>query len=904
MLYRYLCIRSRQTAKDKWLAQFAAPAPAIDAWAGVPQKKRFEVDGDRVGETVGFQREESAQRIKSLRDFYRNSENIIQNPILCSLRDAAQASVEFTPFAETSPSAAVQLGELVIEAPDFSTFSIEKCIQLVREYLEHRVPDLKDRKPDPALVRDLKARAADSGYLQEAGPAEHSETEGNDAADSETTDNGAPTGVLFEESHIVDFWQDIAARHELVKELDRPIDTDNLLGFAKDALLSYLRPVVLVDGQHRLQGALAAARERLNDSVVQSEIENQIAEGKASRDVEAEITLREARWLPVSLLMSTDPEEQVFQFVVVNQKAMPIGRALLGTIVSTTLSNDEMGKVAIRLKDAGIQVEESQAITYLARHPASPFYNKIERGMAGDAKNVLQWNVFASLVNIFRHLKGGRLFGQRNDYADLWKDKFLPLSKIVADYENHGCESQAAYWSELDGPWRGVFIAFWTEVCDAFGNIEDPDKHNYWGRPRDSNLFNKISLTILAADFFQFLVETRTQLGATDEVPDLVHSWLENVNQGYFDKDWALTGVKKDSVGIRNQWASLWSEYRKSGGNLPDRRLFRQAKGLQMASGSVADEAHFLTSAFGALDPTWNIWHRQFLERLARLQVPGQLLGSQRTLLRADIREQWARWFVESLADPRCYARERAHYPRIFEDVYGAVQTRFPHFNKPEQMSLASVAARTVLDFVLRLQESQGRQSVSLRERLRLLDFTGNTPRCWICGAAFSEGAVDNFRGRGDGRMSPPLYLDVLKPRGLFSRDLRIEVDHIVSRSHGGSDEVENLALACGWCNRHKSSYSSIYDVEGRPRTPRSSSVRANSLPQPFWTVRLLATVRNCQHPDGCTYSADNSAVTVAPVCENGAMNPMNLSVTCYEHDPYKLFRYQPYRDVREVWNL
>jgi len=418
VFYRYLCIRSRQTARDKWLAQFAAPAPDIDAWAGVPQKKRFEVDGDTVGETVGFQREESPQRIKSLRDFYRNSENIIQNPILCSLRDATEASVEFTPFAETSPGDAVQLGELVIEAPDFSTFSIEKCIQLVREYIEHRVPDLKDREPDPVLVRDLKARAANSGYVPEADSSEHSENEENDTTTStDAMDNGDPTGVLFEESHIVDFWQDVAARHELVKQLDRPIDTDNFLGFAKDALLSYLRPVVLVDGQHRLQGALAAARERLNDSEVQSEIENQIADGKTSRDIEAEITLREARWLPVSLLMSTDPEEQVFQFVVVNQKAMPIGRALLGTIVSTTLSNDEMGKVAIRLKDAGIQVEESQAITYLARHPESPFHNRVERGMAGDARNVLQWNVFASLVSIFRHLKGGKLFGQRNDYG-------------------------------------------------------------------------------------------------------------------------------------------------------------------------------------------------------------------------------------------------------------------------------------------------------------------------------------------------------------------------------------------------------------------------------------------------------------------------------------------------------
>jgi 5-methylcytosine-specific restriction endonuclease McrA len=29
-------------------------------------------------------------------------------------------------------------------------------------------------------------------------------------------------------------------------------------------------------------------------------------------------------------------------------------------------------------------------------------------------------------------------------------------------------------------------------------------------------------------------------------------------------------------------------------------------------------------------------------------------------------------------------------------------------------------------------------------------------------------------------------------------------VDHVIAKQHGGGDEVENLALACGFCNRHK----------------------------------------------------------------------------------------------------
>ena len=34
----------------------------------------------------------------------------------------------------------------------------------------------------------------------------------------------------------------------------------------------------------------------------------------------------------------------------------------------------------------------------------------------------------------------------------------------------------------------------------------------------------------------------------------------------------------------------------------------------------------------------------------------------------------------------------------------------------------------------------------------------------------------------------------------------RFQVEHITSRKHGGSSEIDNLALACVFCNRHKGS--------------------------------------------------------------------------------------------------
>ena len=70
------------------LLLFAAPASEIDAWSGVPQKKSFEIGS----ETTGFQREANPKRIEDLTKFFSNSENIVQNPILCATRSVDGAN--------------------------------------------------------------------------------------------------------------------------------------------------------------------------------------------------------------------------------------------------------------------------------------------------------------------------------------------------------------------------------------------------------------------------------------------------------------------------------------------------------------------------------------------------------------------------------------------------------------------------------------------------------------------------------------------------------------------------------------------------------------------------------------------------------------------------------------------
>ena len=77
---------------------------------------------------------------------------------------------------------------------------------------------------------------------------------------------------------------------------------------------------------------------------------------------------------------------------------------------------------------------------------------------------------------------------------------------------------------------------------------------------------------------------------------------------------------------------------------------------------------------------------------------------------------------------------------------------------------------------------------------------------------------------------------------------------------------------------------------------------RGVSVPEPFWTIRVLGVIRRCEHRDGCDRSVDDSPLTVYSAFEGGAMNPVNLLVTCREHDPYGGQRRQPRSVAARVW--
>lgn len=585
--FEYRAIKVKQTKDGPETVLFAASAVDIHQWAGIPRKRT--VDGT---DSAGFQRTYDSKRNDDLVSFFKDTNNTLQNPLMCATNGFQEGYVKFLPDVNEGGNEINQTGVLVVDDGYLDNLTLLQLFGIVKDRLEIRLPHLKAKKPSTSKIAQLKESLVDEPTYEDEELVE--EDDSVEEADEIGNDSAAPQDAIADvtrETMVEAFWEEIATCYEVLQELEAKDglgsrERTDFANYDKDVLLAYARPVVLVDGQHRLLGAVQAAKTvfETNPSAVAAELQNL---GDMSHlEAERVIMRKHARNLPVSLLLSDDPAEHVFQFVVVNQKATPVAKALLGTIISTTLSETELNRVTDRLEAAKIPLDDSRAVTYMATTPASPFYRLVNRGIKNgnggveNTTNLLDWSVLLQLINMFRKLQGGRLEGaiERTDWPKIWADNYLKGSGIVkgASSSKEAMET----WSAIDGPWREVFIKFFTLIRDKFGVTDDPIALNAWSSPRESQLFNKPSLLILSADFFRYLRTQKIQLESAADIEKHFDNWLEKVSPKYFSYRWGhakdgLEGVKKDAPATRKKWTSLWCNYTADPSRLPTAKEFR-----------------------------------------------------------------------------------------------------------------------------------------------------------------------------------------------------------------------------------------------------------------------------------------------------------------------------------------
>lgn len=558
--YRYGAVKLNNGDMQPDLLLFAASAIDIETWAGVPQKKKIEEN-----ETVGFQRALDDRRLNSLSDFFNDQDNVIQNPLLCATREPKS----HIHFEKAIDNGRIATGELVISVPDLDNLKLLPLLEMLIEILESRVPELKGAQVNNELLNKLRRRINSS--LEEITDDEEEEDLERDQEERGVEAPEEYDDVLAsDESHILEFWQEIKARIHLIKECAQE-DCQEFLGFNEEAVKAYLKPIMLVDGQHRLSGAIASAK-YIAEHECQDELVALLENGMDKDQALRQIMAQNSRWLPISLLVTDDPAEQVFQFVIVNQKATPVDKALLATIVSASLSNEELSRISDRLESSGIHLDESRAAVQLIRDEDSPFHGKVQRGLSEES-DVLAYNVFLTLTKAFRNLRGAQYFHdeKNKDWAKIWRLRCLESCRIVADFDAKGFANKYEYWASRNGPWQWVFKAFWSAVRDSLGSESVNADGNYWGAPRSSNLYNKPMLMTLATDFFQWLSTNEECIDSSSNVSTLVSRWLKYTDKKYFAREWDFAGNKKDAPGIRRRISYEWVNYREDPN--PDKRV-------------------------------------------------------------------------------------------------------------------------------------------------------------------------------------------------------------------------------------------------------------------------------------------------------------------------------------------
>lgn len=308
----------------------------------------------------------------------------------------------------------------------------------------------------------------------------------------------------------------------------------------------------------------------------------------------------------------------------------------------------------------------------------------------------------------------------------------------------------------------------------------------------------------------------------------------------------------------------------------------------------------------GTSEEAGSYWRKKDLDELSAARLPDIIMARNETVLRADAHSLWFRWFIQGICNPLRYVDDdKKSMAHVMSDTIPRIDHLYPDEPEDERRDLAAGIAKHVMAEVLRRRGIK-RTFATKIEKYDLVNDAGGKPRCWVCGYLFSQAAIDKFMGLAPGSVLPlPNFVDVFRPRGIFERDIRIEVEHIVPVAGGGGGK-NNLALSCGWCNKSKGANSSLYDTDVQARRAEFtlSGVRWHELPNPFWVVRLMAIRARCEHPGGCVETKSTAELFIAPTHHHGSPNPSNLHVYCAKHDPYAVDRFVSRADAEQIWNV
>lgn len=295
---------------------------------------------------------------------------------------------------------------------------------------------------------------------------------------------------------------------------------EELRGVVKDFISGVSKPGLILDGQHRVWGA-----KNVSDFPVH---------------------------LPVVLLPGLSFSEQVFHFYVLNNKARPLNKTELRTIISTSLSKKEIEQLYDRFAQVGVTAEETEWTFRMNNDASSPFNSLIDLKL-GPKNYPIAENVAYQLVSKF--MKPGK--------------KYKQLFVDVPDWDQNN-DYKLKLFFELWGTIKRLYPTAWEKAVSG----------------ENRQILQKVNLINLQQylfDQFNQMIPRRlakrepSPFSSEDLLSQEVEVLLAYLKEEFFIKEWKAKGLDT-STGNKFFRDQLEESIRDQCSNLGNRALFKRQK--------------------------------------------------------------------------------------------------------------------------------------------------------------------------------------------------------------------------------------------------------------------------------------------------------------------------------------
>lgn len=492
----YNAIFYRQPGNPNYImANLVVGVSDLIEWVSVPRKTIKE------GNRILFQRALDELRVEKLKTHY--NECITPNSILITLSDGVVSNIDEIEDKVKDTNKPIS-GILKLNMESLETLDTKSKIQMV-------ISKLKER---------LGKESIEGVVIDE------------DVTDDDIETNGIDIDDI--KSHLNEILRKLEVLLDKL-ENDNEIDEDEeqeIVEFCD----SYLKPALLVDGQHRVYGAFEKIMEMWKTNT------------------EYEILLS------VSSIINCDWKESVFQFVIINQTAQKIEDKFLSSIISTSLTNEELQGFKQQFENSGAHVGQAVAMNnlsskeiYINGKNINPFYNNIEFGIPNESGILLKYNTVKGLMNKlikFSSATSTTSFG--NPYSNL---KNLIQSEMGISVDS---------WYE-DEYWLQFIIYFWYLVENQFTSDKKLKYLDYKEDiPGSTNLSLKVSMNYIQDCFVDSIVKNYELYKAVGKNIKIINKKIDFESfKEVFDL-WVKSHNSKDFKFFECSWKGLSSYKRET----------------------------------------------------------------------------------------------------------------------------------------------------------------------------------------------------------------------------------------------------------------------------------------------------------------------------------------------------